>query len=83
MEGADAGPKYELIGTASQPAPKDRSSFEFRALGSGLQDMPGILRASEDAGAEWLIVELDRPPVGQTAEEAVSISRMYLMTQNY
>ena len=45
--------------------------------------MPGILRASEDAGAEWLIVELDRPPVGQTAEEAVSISRMYLMTQNY
>ena len=52
-------------------------------LGSGLQDMPGILRASEDAGAEWLIVELDRPPVGQTAEEAVSISRMYLMTQNY
>ena len=60
-----------------------RTSFEFRAVGFGLQDMPAILKASEAAGAQWLIVELDRPPAGQTAQEAVRASRQYLTSQGY
>ena len=82
MEGENASPQYELIGTTQKRA-SESTSFEFRALGAGLQDMPAILKASEDAGAKWLIVELDRPPKGQTAEEAVRASRSYLTSLGY
>lgn len=83
MEGEDAGPKYELIGAAPQQPKADRSTFEFRAVGSGLQDMRAIVKAAEEAGAHWLIVELDRPPAGQTAEEAVQASITYLLHQEH
>lgn len=82
MEGPDVSPQYELIGDTKKCA-SESTSFEFRALGAGLQDMPAILKASEEAGAEWLIVELDRPPKGQTAEEAVRASRIYLTSLGY
>ena len=82
MEGPDVSPQYELIGDTKKRA-SESTSFEFRALGAGLQDMPAILKASEEAGAEWLIVELDRPPKGQTAEEAVRASRIYLTSLGY
>lgn len=83
MEKPDDGPKYELIGVRPDTAAGARTSFEFRAVGFGLQDMPSILKASQDAHAQWLIVELDRPPAGQSAEEAVRASRDYLTAQGY
>lgn len=83
MDQPDDGPKYELIGVRPDTEEGARTSFEFRAVGFGLQDMPAILKASEAAGAQWLIVELDRPPAGQTAQEAVRASCQYLTSQGY
>ena len=57
----------------------DRSSFDFRPLGQGKQDIPAILKAAEDAGTHWVVVEQDRssdrPPM-----TAIKESREYLKT---
>ena len=54
-----------------------KSTFEFRPVGYGVQDMPSILAASVESGADWVVVEqddsLDRPPM-----EAAAMSREYL-----
>ncbi|MCQ2427556.1 MAG: sugar phosphate isomerase/epimerase [Clostridia bacterium] len=68
---------YELIGIESK-APKRPDGFEFRPVGSGLQNFPEILEAAEDAGAEWVIVEQDKPSMGLTALECAKKSREYL-----
>jgi sugar phosphate isomerase/epimerase len=39
-----------------------REGFEFRPVGHGTQDMPAILEASSDAGADWVVVEQDMSP---------------------
>ena len=33
-------------------------------MGSGVQDMPAIIKAAEEAGASWLVVEQDQPSMG-------------------
>lgn len=68
---------YELIGIENQ-APKRPGNFEFRPIGSGLQNFPEILKASEDAGAEWVIVEQDKSSMGLTSMECIQNSREYL-----
>lgn len=75
-------PLYALIDKegADRPAETvDKSSFDFRPLGMGMQDIPSILAAAEEAGTEWVVVEqdrsTDRPPM-----EAVDLSRKYLKT---
>ncbi len=68
---------YELIGIKSE-APKRPSNFEFRPVGSGLQNFPAILEAAKDAGAEWVIVEQDNPSMGLTPMECITKSREYL-----
>lgn len=55
---------YELIGIASEEKKSDEKPFEFRPVGSGVQDMPAIIKAAEEAGAEWLVVEQDQPSMG-------------------
>lgn len=72
---------YELIGTsvkadASKP-------FEFRPVGSGLNDFPSILKAAEEIGSEWVSVEQDRPSMGLTPMECVAKSREYLKSIGY
>ena len=56
---------------------KEAGFFEFRPVGSGMQNFPEILEASLEAGAQWVIVEQDQsndcPPM-----EAVKKSRDYL-----
>lgn len=68
---------YELIGIENK-APKRPDGFEFRPVGSGLQNFPEIIEASEKAGAEWLIVEQDKPSMGLTAIECAKKSIDYL-----
>jgi len=68
---------YELIGIEKK-APKRPSNFEFRPVGSGLQDFPSILKASEEAGATWVVVEQDNPSMGLTPMQSIEISREYL-----
>ena len=73
---------YELIGIEKK-APKRPGNFEFRPVGSGLQDFPAILKASEEAGATWVVVEQDNPSMGLTPMESIAKSREYLKSIGY
>ena len=69
---------YELIGIESE-AGAEESPFEFRPVGFGVQNIPAIIAAAEDAGTEWLVVEQDQPSMGldplQCAERAIGYLR--------
>ena len=43
---------------------------EFTAVGQGIQDIPGILAASGDSGAQWVIVEQDSHTLHTPMEDA-------------
>ena len=73
---------YELIGI-DKKAPTRPANFEFRPVGSGMQNFPEILKAAEDAGAEWVVVEQDKPSMGLSALESIAKSREYLKTLGY
>lgn len=73
---------YELIGIEKK-APARPGNFEFRPVGSGLQDFPAILAAAEDAHAKWVVVEQDSPSMGLTPMECIKKSREYLKTLGY
>ncbi|MBQ8850181.1 MAG: sugar phosphate isomerase/epimerase [Clostridia bacterium] len=73
---------YELIGIKTE-APKRPSNFELRPVGSGCQDFPSILKAAEESGAEWVVVEQDNPSMGLTPMESIAKSREYLRTLGY
>ena len=73
---------YELIGIEKK-APARPGNFEFRPVGSGLQDFPAILAAAEDAHAQWVVVEQDSPSMGLTPMECIKKSREYLKTLGY
>lgn len=70
---------YELIGIESEEKAADEIPFEFRPVGYGVQDMPAIIKAAEDAGAQWLVVEQDQPSMGldpiQCAEKSINYLR--------
>jgi sugar phosphate isomerase/epimerase len=57
----------------------DKSAFDFRPLGMGVQNVPAILQAAEDAGTEWVVVEQDRSSE-RPSIEAIKLSREYLKT---
>ena len=67
---------YDLIGEAKKA--RAAGAFPFRAVGYGIQDMPGILRAAEEARAEWVVVEQDLPTPGKTPIECAKDSLDYL-----
>lgn len=68
---------YALIGTDT--AKEDSAGkFEFRPVGSGKQDFPAILKAAEDAGAGWVVVEQDSPALDKTPLECAEMSINYL-----
>ena len=73
---------YELIGIKSDK-PQRPSNFEFRPVGSGLQNFPAILEAAEKAGASWVVVEQDKPSMDLTPLECIQKSREYLRTLGY
>lgn len=68
---------YELIGIEEEKK-EEKQKFEFRPVGYGKQDFKAILAASEDAGAEWVIVEQDQPSMGKTPLECAKMSIDYL-----
>ncbi len=80
--GARSENMYDLIGLENK-APQRPSNFEFRPVGSGMQDMPAILAAAEDAEAKWVVVEQDAPSMGLTPLQSIQKSREYLKTLGY
>ncbi len=69
---------YELIGIESEEQAPEENPFEFRPVGSGVQDIPAIIAAAEAAGAEWLVVEQDQPSMGLAPIECAEKSIGYL-----
>ncbi|MGI5878226.1 MAG: sugar phosphate isomerase/epimerase family protein [Christensenellales bacterium] len=65
---------YELIGDTATPRQPRSTDFEFRPVGYGVQEFPEILRASEEAGAQWVVVEQDMPSMGKSALECAQMS---------
>lgn len=77
-----AGPVYDLIDEKGrvddlEAKSKEDNGFHFKPIGQGVQDFKSILAASEEAGAEYVVVEQDLsddiPPM-----EAAKQSREYL-----
>lgn len=78
------GKLYDLIGIDDDAqAEEEEDSFSFMPVGYGVQDMPAILAACENAGAEWVVVEQDNPAKGETAMNSVKLSREYLKTLSW
>ncbi|MBR5452497.1 MAG: sugar phosphate isomerase/epimerase [Clostridia bacterium] len=72
------GEKSDNKDESSGNAPQRPANFEFRPLGQGLQNVPALLEAARDAGAEWLIVEQDSPSKNMTPMECIKASIDYL-----
>ena len=71
---------YALIGIKEDQKKDTVGEFEFRPLGAGVQDFPAILRAAEESGAKWVIVEQDKPCLNLTPLECAKASIDYLKT---
>lgn len=74
--GRKAGRMYGLIGMEDTEEKSD--TFEFRPLGKGLQDIPAIVKAAIESGAQWLIVEQDEPSMGLDRMACAKASMEYL-----
>lgn len=71
---------YNLIGL--KESAKVTSTFAFRPVGYGRQDIPEIITAAIESGADYLIVEQDNPGE-QTSLEAAQMSRNYLKSLGF
>lgn len=56
---------------------REKSGFQFRPVGDGVQDISAILKAAEEAGTEYIIVEQDAFTDIEPLE-AIKRSRDYL-----
>ena len=54
------------------------TTFEFRPVGYGRQEIPELVKAAEDAGSHWLIVEQDEPGMGFSCMRCAEMSVRYL-----
>lgn len=68
---------YALIGI-DETEKKNTGKFEYRPVGYGVQDFKEILKAAEDVGAKWVVVEQDNPSLDKTALECAQMSIEYL-----
>lgn len=71
---------YALIGIDENEKKETGGKFEFRPVGSGVQDFPTILAAAKECGVEWVVVEQDQPSLGKTPIECAEMSINYLRT---
>jgi sugar phosphate isomerase/epimerase len=71
------GVPYELIGEKREKRKEAMSGFQFKPVGSGVQDFPSVLQAATEIGTKWVIVEYDQSPEHPPLETA-RISREYL-----
>jgi len=79
------GPVYALIdkdGNEIKVESREERGFEFRTIGSGLNDIPAILKTSEKIGAEYVIVEQDNWYDADSLDCAKK-SREYLKSLGY
>ncbi len=53
---------------------------ELRPIGYGIQNIPFLLDAAEEAGVEWIVVEQDLPAFGKSNLECAEMSIKYLKT---
>ena len=74
---------YALIGIEEEEKEEEPSTFEFRPVGHGMQNMPEILGACTDAGASWVVVEQDEPSMGLSRMDSIKASREYLASQGW
>lgn len=72
---------YKLIGIDS--ADEQSSTFEFRPLGYGVQNIQAIVDAAKDAGASWIVAEQDEPSMGKTRLECAKMSIDYMKDIEY
>ena len=70
-------PVYDLIdgkGNVSEmenrASDREESGFMFKPVGMGCQDIPAIVKAAEEVGTEYLIVEMDMSPEMPALEAA-------------
>lgn len=69
---------YALKNTDNAKAEKLAGDFDFRPVGSGLQNIPSILDAAKEVNAKWLVVEQDLPCLNKTPIECAAESIHYL-----
>lgn len=81
--GDKLGKLYDLIGIDDEAEQEEEDAFSFMPVGYGVQDIPAILAACENAGAQWVVVEQDSPAKGDTPLNSVKLSREYLKTLNW
>ena len=70
---------YGLIGLEGSEGKADDNKFQLRHLGSGKQDFSAIVKAADEGGAQWYIVEQDEPNKGMTPMECAKASYEYLI----
>ena len=69
---------YELIGIQPDEKATEEKPFEFRPVGFGVQDVPGIIAAATEGGALWFVVEQDQSSMGLTPLQCAEKSVNYL-----
>ena len=79
LEGKLSSAPYALIGISTDNAMKDDGGwFEYRPIGMGQVDIPAVIKAAIDGGAQWLCVEQDEPSQGLDRLQNVAKSVEYL-----
>ena len=71
FEGTKGADPYALIGLEGEESDAPKTIFEYRPLGCGQQDVPGLIQAFKDAHSKWIIVEQDDPSMGLTPLECI------------
>ena len=67
----------------SEKGERSSEKIEFRPIGYGVQDITSIIKAAEESGANWLVVEQDSPSMGKTTMECAKMSIEYLKSLCY
>lgn len=79
LEGKLNSAPYALIGISTDNSMKDEGGwFEYRPLGMGQVDIPAVIKAAIDGGAQWLCVEQDEPCGGSSRLDGIKKSTEYL-----
>ena len=76
FSGKIGGKMYGLIGIKDDS--EQSAEFSYRPIGMGCQDVAALLAATEDAGAQWIVIEQDEPSDGLSRMECAKKSIDYL-----
>lgn len=66
---------YGLIDNGEEEV---KTTFEFRPIGYGCQDVPAIVEAADYAESQWLVVEQDQPAMNLSSMECAKMSISYI-----